>query len=112
MGDRVVNENPVIPFDHRNLSLARATKPFSHACCKTINQALPVSCTFTQKAGKHKMEGITVQVLETSSIYTGPIQATSQKQCESSMFQCGRVFHPLQYPDVNSVMLIYSKIQL
>lgn len=31
MGDRVVNENPVAPFDHRNPSSARATKPFRHA---------------------------------------------------------------------------------
>lgn len=40
MGDRV--ENPVTPFDYKNLSLSRATKPFSQA----------------------KMEDIRVQVLQ------------------------------------------------
>lgn len=31
MGERVVNENSVAPFDHRTLSLNTGTKPFSHA---------------------------------------------------------------------------------
>lgn len=53
MGDRVVNENPVAPFDHKNISLARATKPFSHA----------------QTDGSYKGTN-------TAIIYTGPMQPT------------------------------------
>lgn len=87
MGQRVVNENPVAPFDHRNLSMTGSTKPFSQA-----------------QNGSYKGTS-------TAIIYTESIQATLRRNV-SSLLQCGRVLHPLQYPDVKSMMLIYSKIQL